>query len=448
MDFLNKDDNNIIICKPSVKEYLLKKLEKENEFFNIKFMDFNEIKEHLYFSYDYNTIKYLTKKYNYKYDIAKMYIDNIYYVSDKTYKSKKLNKLVSLKRELDENKLLIYDGVFKTYIKDKKIYIYGYDYFNNLEEKIVNDLKLLTDVVNIKKEYNSFIPDVYEFNKIQDEVEFVAFKISELLDNGIDINNIKLCNVSSDYNIYIERIFNLYKIPVVLNNKVSLYSTKIGKYFLDNLNKDINVTISLLNCFEEKDIVNKIINICNKYVMEEDYTLIKDLLEYDLKTTYLEEILYKNYVELINIEDIVSDLDYVFLMNFNEGEIPNTQKDEDYITDNIKDEVNLKKTVEINTLEKIFTLKNIKSIDFTPYEKEEEEKAIISYDELLSNTGQYELNYLNKEKNGDVLVKTVDLNNLINVKKSEPIKMEVHLMSLRKEEEFLKTLKELSKSLN
>ena len=93
-------------------------------------------------------------------------------------------------------------------------------------------------------------------------------------------------------------------------------------------------------------------------------------------------------------------------------------------------------------------LKNIKPIDFTPYEKEEEEKAIISYDELLSNTGQYELNYLNEEKNGDVLVKTVDLNNLINVKKSEPIKMEVHLMSLRKEEEFLKTLKELSKSLN
>ena len=92
MDFLNKDDNNIIICKPSVKDYLLKKLEQENEFFNIKFMDFNEIKEHLYFSYDYNAIKYLTNKYNYKYDIAKMYIDNIYYVSDKAYKSKKLNK--------------------------------------------------------------------------------------------------------------------------------------------------------------------------------------------------------------------------------------------------------------------------------------------------------------------------------------------------------------------
>lgn len=33
MNFLNKDDNNIIICKPNVKDYLLKKLEQENEFF-------------------------------------------------------------------------------------------------------------------------------------------------------------------------------------------------------------------------------------------------------------------------------------------------------------------------------------------------------------------------------------------------------------------------------
>lgn len=362
MNFLNKDDNNIIICKPSVKEYLLKKLEKENEFFNIKFMDFNEIKEHLYFSYDYKAIKYLTNKYNYKYDIAKMYIDNIYYVSDKTYKSKKLNKLVLLKNELDENKLLIYDGVFKTYIKDKKIYIYGYDYLNDLEEKMVSELKLLTNVVNIIKEYKEFTPDVYEFSKIPDEVEFVAFKISELLEKGVNINNIKLCNVSSDYNIYIERIFNLYKIPVVLNNKTNLYATRIGKFFLENLNKDINVTISLLDSFKEKDIVDKIINICNKYIMEDDYTLIKDLLEYDLKHTYIDNNLYKNYVELINIDDIISDLDYVFLMNFNEGEIPKTKKDEDYITDNIKTEVNLRKTVEINTLEKIYTLKNIKSI--------------------------------------------------------------------------------------
>ncbi|MGN1379329.1 MAG: hypothetical protein ACI4XR_02900 [Bacilli bacterium] len=93
-------------------------------------------------------------------------------------------------------------------------------------------------------------------------------------------------------------------------------------------------------------------------------------------------------------------------------------------------------------------LKDLKPISFTPYEKEEEEKAIISYDELLSNTGQFELNYSNEEKNGDVLIKKVDLNNLINDKKPDEMKMEVHLMSLSREEEFLKTLKELQKILS
>ena len=34
-----------------------------------------------------------------------------------------------------------------------------------------------------------------------------------------------------------------------------------------------------------------------------------------------------------------------------------------------------------------------KPINFTSYEKEQEEKAIISYDELLSNTGEYQINY-------------------------------------------------------
>ena len=40
MNFLNKDDNNIIICKPSVKEYLLKKLEKDG--FEITLLDVGE----------------------------------------------------------------------------------------------------------------------------------------------------------------------------------------------------------------------------------------------------------------------------------------------------------------------------------------------------------------------------------------------------------------------
>lgn len=93
--------------------------------------------------------------------------------------------------------------------------------------------------------------------------------------------------------------------------------------------------------------------------------------------------------------------------------------------------------------------KEAKPITFTSYEKEQEEKAIISYDELLSNTGEFELNYEDEETKGDISVKKIDLSNLVNTTmKNETPKMEVHLMSLQKEEEFLKALKELQKMLN
>ena len=362
MNFLDKNDENIIICKSYVKENILKELSKEKEFYNIKFIDFNEIKAKIYFDYDYNALNYLINKYNYKYDVAKMYIDNIYFIEDKYYKSQKLQKLVKLKKELDDNNLLVYDNIFKEYIKDKKIYIYGYDYFNDIEEKIIKSLKDLTNVTIIEKKYNNYIPDVYKFDTIEEEIEFVAIQISKLLDKNIDINKIKLCNISDDYNNYIKRIFGFYKIPIILNDKQSIYSTKIGKFFLENINKDINITIEMLNEFNEQDIVEKIINICNKYILIDDFTKLKEILEYDLKHTYINDLSYTNCIEIINLDDNLDDENYIFLMNFNEGEIPKINKDEDYISDNIKDEVNLRKTVELNNLKKLYTLKNIKSI--------------------------------------------------------------------------------------
>ena len=90
-----------------------------------------------------------------------------------------------------------------------------------------------------------------------------------------------------------------------------------------------------------------------------------------------------------------------------------------------------------------------KPIKFTSYEKEQEDKAIISYDELLSNTGQYELNYASEETKGDVSVKQFDLNNLINTNvKAEEHPTEIHVISLKREEEFLEALKKLQKYLN
>lgn len=92
-------------------------------------------------------------------------------------------------------------------------------------------------------------------------------------------------------------------------------------------------------------------------------------------------------------------------------------------------------------------------ISCTEYEKDQEEKAIISYDELLKKHNRYTLNYEKEEIIDDLIVKKVNLNDLVNKNEEEiiveeDIKEEVRVISYQKEEAFLSALKELNSLLN
>jgi hypothetical protein len=64
-------------------------------------------------------------KYNVKYEIAKMYIENIYYIEDKEYNVKKLDMLVEIKNELEKNNLLKYNEMFRKYVQNIDVIVYG-----------------------------------------------------------------------------------------------------------------------------------------------------------------------------------------------------------------------------------------------------------------------------------------------------------------------------------
>lgn len=84
----------------------------------------------------------------------------------------------------------------------------------------------------------------------------------------------------------------------------------------------------------------------------------------------------------------------------------------------------------------------------TEYEKDQEEKAIISYDELLQKHNKYAINYEKEEVMDDLIVKKVNLNDLVNKNSEEVIDTEVRAISYQKEEDFLRALKELNSLLN
>lgn len=348
MDYIK--DNTIIICEENTKISLLKKL--TNSFLNIKFYTKKEFFNEYFFKYDENTLYYLIKKYNYKIDVAKMYLDNLIYIdTNKKYKSNKLNYLVKLKEELNNNNLLIYNDNFLKNIKDYQLVVLNYPYLDNYEIDIFN--KLNAKIINNK--LNNNLEKVYVFDNIEEEINYVAKSICKLINNGVDINKIKIMGIDNSYYNDLYRIFKLYNLIVKIPSNNYLISNNIAKIYL---NEGIE---SIKN--KDKEIVNRIISINNKYVNIDDNDIKKELIIDELKNRKINNFNYKYYIDVVNINDIILDDDYVFFMNFNNNNIPSIIKDDSYITDNIKYEVNLITTYEINKQIKEYEIKKLKSIN-------------------------------------------------------------------------------------
>ena len=351
-------NNTIIICNNNYKMQILKDIKK---LINIKFMSMDEFIKSYYFDYDEKTILYVIKKYNIKYEIVLEYLNNLIYIEDKNYNNKKLDFLVNLKQDLIDNNLLIFNNKFKSLIKDKDIVIYNYS-LSKFEKYLLRDLNYQV-IENKTKEYT---PAIYEFNTVEEEVEYVARKVSELINNGVDINNIKLTNVSSDYINIITKIFNFYNLKINKFNNIPILSTVIGKTFFENLSSVENAVESIEK-YNTTDTYNKIINLCNKYVWCDDIDDLKILLEYELKHTYIENTKYTHMIEVVDYKNYDFKEYYVFMLGFNQGIIPKLFKDEDYISDNIKPNY-LDNTIEKNKKEKediIKSIKNIKNLTIT-----------------------------------------------------------------------------------
>ena len=134
-----------------------------------------------------------------------------------------------------------------------------------------------------------------------------------------------------------------------------------------------------------------------------------------------------------DIEKIVNDSEE----NKNEEEVK-------YYSDDEEGEL-----LDLESITKALENKQNENIDLTAFEEEQEKDAIISYDELINKTKTGSINYKSENVMDDLVVKEVDLDNLINESiknESETIKSQV--ISYAQEEAFLDALKRLQKQIN
>lgn len=346
-------DNTLIICPNATKLKILNEQIEENTLYNIKFMTKEEFKNNYYFSYDDSALFYLMKKYNYNLDVAKVYLKNLYVIDEnKEYKNHKLKFLKELKLELLKENLLVTNPNFKKYIANKNIITKNYYDLEKYEEEMLN--------TKIEIPKSTLTAKVVECKTIEEEVNYVCLKILDLINSGVDINKIFITNYSNDYYYIMNRLFKYYNIPINLDPKESIYSTKVVSDYLKTKELDLED--------KNKSIINrKLINVLSSISMlDEESKEYQTILLDKLKNTYLS---IKKKVNAINIKDLYQDIfeddDHVFVLGFNQDILPKMEKDISYINDSIKDEVSLYKTSYINRRNKealtyiLSTIKNL-----------------------------------------------------------------------------------------
>ena len=381
------EKNTLLIIPNNIKEKVLNSIEEEQVLVNIKIMSLEEIKKELYFDYDERALLFIMDNYNFNADISKTILNLLYYVDDKNYTDEKLRTLKEIKENLTKEKLLIFNPLFKEYLKKKKIVCYGYSKIDKFSKKILNDISCEI----IEKEIKNYERKVYVLNTLEEEVEFVFNEISKLIHNGISLNNIKLANTDNKYFYTIKRFSKLFNIPVRIDNNC-IYSSMIGKTYLSVLKETESFEESLnyikenfdLTKEENNSIYNILFNVSNTYnELEYSFNNIYQLVEKDIKNSNLKTKKLENEIEIVDIENNCFDNEYVFLLGFNQGSIPKFYKDEEYLSDLIKgnNDLLIDTTLEKNILSKesvILSLNKIKNLVITAKEKSIDSEFMIS----------------------------------------------------------------------
>ena len=430
-------NNKIVILNDYAKKSFIKKI---NKLINVKVITLNELKRKYYFDYDNKAIYFVSNKYNCIPEIAKIYIENTYFISD--INTKKINFLKDIKKELDANNLLTYNELFKEFLKGKDIVLYNLKYVDKFYKNIFKELEKYSNITNYNDSDNESIKELYKANNSEEEIAFVCSSITKLIKSGVNINNIKLANVKSEYEFIIRKTFKLFNIPINLPSYETIKSTSLVIKFKELYNNDINITIDKLkehiNTKEENDIFKSIINIVNSYLWCNDFELVKDMVFNDIDNIKTPREKLKNAVEIIEFKkELVNDDDYIFLIGYNEGSIPVNYKDEDYLSDYEKEKLGISTSFELNDNamnEVKDSIKNIKHliVTYPNHNLSSEIYISSSYEKELFNERELNISY-NESNNYNKLrlVSEKDENSKFGTITKDLIKLSSHYKDMK-----------------
>ena len=310
-----KDGDLVITAN---KDEILNYLNENKKIIALKIMTLNEFTRNFFEDYDEKALYYLMKKYNYSHDVASLYLKNIHFLPD-------------LKKELEGANLLYQNKLFKKSFKR----VVTVD--TVLDPYIIEALKEY-EVKEIKRIENNYTPNVFEFDKLEDEIAFICEQISRLSDE-VSLDNIFLVLDNRENETLIRRIFNFYHIPLEPSSS-SLFEENAIQGFLKDL-KETKDLDGALNKIADDSLKNTLINILNRYQFTTfDDTIFKCLI-FELKNTKKNLKNYRNVVKIIKTNEMFLKDAYYFIPSFQLDNYPLAYKDEDYFDDKDKEKLGI-----------------------------------------------------------------------------------------------------------
>lgn len=364
MDKLAKLVSNkqtLIVCENNEAiKYLIKNFDNvfKNNLVNVSYILLSELISKLNFICDDKVILEIMSEFNFNYDSAKMYCDNIClcdYLLSKNVFNEKMEIVLKIKNHLIEKNMFKKDPYIDSYLSDKSIILYTKELDDFHKYLLRNIDYLYLPLVNSDNEDVNL--DLFSFNSVEEEIAYVCESIIDKLKSGVYGDDIYLVCSSKDYLYPLKRISKYFDLSFDINEKTSLTNINFANKLIDLYfeNKLSEIDYSLFN-EEEFNIYKKLINVINKYVSLSDYKSFNEFLKYKLSEECISKRKYSNSIKLISLNEAFYLLKYnkkayVYILALYQGNIPSLKKDEDYFSDSLKKENNIFDSAKLNLLE-------------------------------------------------------------------------------------------------
>lgn len=344
----------LIIATPEEKHRILLEKEQENQLEDFKFLSLSELKELLYGTYRDDYLLEMRKR-GYLPSVANSLKEILWYTKEQ--KTGKLKELEALKKELIEEKVMMPATYQKTYLKRQSLLICaGMKY--QIPTHILKDLEKEQIIVTYEEETMEEDTMFYhEFTDVREEISCLCTSILNMVQDQVPLDQIHICNVSSDYLGFCIHLLELYQIPYTIKEQKSIYSLPLIQDFLKSVetkegsSKQLEEMITSLSSKNEveQDAIEKLARVYGKYRHQDvDIHLLYPVLVYEIKHLYLKAVLEKNAVTIDSgLEDYGVE-DIYFIVGFHQETMPPVSLDLDYINDEEKRELGMMDTTEKN----------------------------------------------------------------------------------------------------